>query len=94
MPKLKSVERKIANTEGFEVTIRYPDGRDMRSDKEGLPSYPYHNAAKHDSTVAQWRDTRFKQTFPGYDVTVWLADGSEAHGVMKLATVRDSYLDD
>jgi hypothetical protein len=80
--------------ERFEVTIRHADGRDMRSDKQGLPSYPYQIAAKNDFTVAQWREQRFKQVFPGYEVTVWLADGTEAHGVTKLATVRDSYLEE
>lgn len=94
MPKLKSLERKIANLEGFEVTLRHPDGRDIRSDKEGLPPYPFQVAAKNDFTVAQWREQRFKQSYPGYEVTVWLADGSEAHGGFKLANVRDSYLDD
>jgi hypothetical protein len=53
MAKLKSVERTIANLEGFEVTIRHADGRDMRSDKDGLPSYPFRHAAKNDFTVAQ-----------------------------------------
>jgi hypothetical protein len=94
MPKLKSVERKIATVEGFEVTVRHADGRDMRSDKQGLPSYPYQNAAKNDFTVAQWREQRFKQIYPGYEVTVWWADGTEAHGVTRLATVRDSYLEE
>lgn len=94
MPMLKSVERKIATTEGFEITLRHADGRDMRSDKDGLPSYPYANAAKNDFTVAQWREQRFKKIYPGYEVTVWLADGSEAHGGTKLSTVRDSYLEE
>jgi hypothetical protein len=94
MPKLKSIERKIGNVEGFEVTIRHADGRDMRGDKEGLPPYQYLIAAKNDFTVAQWREQRFKQVYPGYEVTVLLADGNEAHGVMRLATVRDSYLEE
>lgn len=44
--------------------------------------------------MAQWRDLRFKQVYPGYEVTVLLADGSEAHGVTRLGTVRDSYLEE
>jgi hypothetical protein len=91
MPMFKSVERKIANVEGFEVTIRTADGRDIRGDKEGLPSYPYQLAAKHDFTVAQWRESRFKKLYLGFDVAVWMADGTEANGGVRLATVRDSY---
>ena len=94
MAQLKSVERQIANLEGFEVTIRHPDGRDIRGDRQGLPGYTYLNAAKNDFTVGQWRDQRFRKAYPGFDVTVWNADGSEAHGATKLATVRDSYLED
>ena len=30
----------------------------------------------------------------GFEVTVWWADGSEAHGATKLSTIRDSYLED
>lgn len=94
MAQLKSVERQIANLEGFEVTILHPDGRDARGDKQGLPGYPYLNAAKNDFTVGQWRDQRFSNAYPGFAVRVWNADGSEAHGATKLATVRDSYLED
>jgi hypothetical protein len=91
MPMLKSVERKIANVEGFEVTIRTTDGRDIRGDRAGMPSYTYQLAAKHDFTVAQWREARFKHHYAGFEVTVWMADGTEANGGVRLATVRDSY---
>ena len=94
MPQLKNVERKIANVENFEVTIRDAEGRNIRGDKGGLPTYPYQLAAKHDFTVAQWRESRFKQVYPGLEVTVWMADGNEAHGGVRLATVRDSYLEE
>jgi hypothetical protein len=94
MPRVKSLERTIANIEGFEVTILHADGRDMRGDKQGLPSYPYEKGAKNDFTVTQWRELRFQATYPGYGITVWSADGGEAHGGMKLSTVRDSYLEE
>ncbi len=94
MPQLMNVERQIATVEEFEVTILHPDGRDVRGDRQALPGYPYDKAAKNDFTVGQWRDQRFRKAYPGFDVTVWNADGSEAHGATKLATVRDSYLED
>jgi len=94
MSKLKTVERRIANVEGFEVTFRHADGRDVRSNKEGLPMYPYQVAAKNDFTVGQWREQRFNQAYPEFEITVWWADGPEAHGATKLSTLRDSYLDE
>ncbi|HZQ75081.1 MAG TPA: hypothetical protein VFB08_19365 [Burkholderiales bacterium] len=92
MPTLRSVERAVANTEGFDVTIRHADGRDIRSDKTGVPGYPYRKGARNDFTVAEWRKQRFRICYPGYKVTVWLYDGTEAGGGMRLSTVRGSYL--
>lgn len=94
MPQLKRLERQIANLEQFEITIRHLHGREVRGDRQGLPGYPYLNAAKNDFTVAQWREQRFQKAYPGFDVAVWNADGSEAHGATKLSTVSDSYLED
>ena len=70
MSKLKAVERRIANIEGFEVTFWHTDGRDVRSDKEDLPMYSYRSAAKNDVTVGQWRELRFNQVYPGFEITV------------------------
>ena len=91
MPKLRSVERAVANTEGFEVTIRHADGRDIRGDKTGIRGYPFKKGARNDFTVAEWRKQRFRSCYPGYKVTVWLFNGEEAGGGMKLSTVRNSY---
>lgn len=91
--KVKSLERKIANVEGFEVTVRYADGSDVRSDKQGLPSYPFSNAANRAWTVAQWKEERFQKSYPGFQVTVWDADGTEPHGRTVLSNVRDTYSD-
>lgn len=44
---IKSVEKKIEAVEGFRVTIKHGrDGRDVRSDKQGIPQYSYERAAK------------------------------------------------
>ena len=37
MAKVKTVEKKIWDVEGFDVRILHPDGRDVRDDMEGLP---------------------------------------------------------
>lgn len=94
MAKIKSVERQMAQVEGFEVSILHPDGRDVRSDRTGMPGYTFRNGAKNDFTVAQWKEQRFFPLYPGFDVTVWCADGSAAVGQTKLGTVRDSYLEE
>jgi hypothetical protein len=91
MAMTRSIERAIAGIEGFEVTLHYADGRNMRGDKEGLPPYGYQVAAMNDWTVAHWREQRFKQAYPGYEVKVWFAGGDEAHGRTMLSTVRATY---
>jgi hypothetical protein len=91
MPKVKVVESRIKNVEGFEVAVRYHRGGDVRSDKEDFPWYPYENAAKGEATVADWKRTRFEPTYPGYDVEVRDRSGSSVRGNMKLATLRELY---
>jgi len=91
MPRVDSIETQIANVEGFKVKFCHVNGRDVRADKDGLPSYPYQKAAWNESRVAQWREQRFRTSYPDYGVRVLLADGTEAHGGKMLATVRDSY---
>lgn len=93
MPNVQRLERAIQKVEGFQVTIRHADGRDMRSDKEGMRGYPFRRGAKNDFTVAKWREQRFQRNYPGFDVSILLRNGAVASGGMKLATVRDSYVD-
>lgn len=88
---LKGLERSIRRVEGFDVAMLHPDGRDVRGDKQGLPRYSYSRAAKDASTVAQWRKTRFRRSYPGFSVTVLNGDGRPAHGRTLLSTVRATY---
>jgi hypothetical protein len=93
MAKVKNVEKRIWDIEGFAVTIRY-NGRDVRSDYTGLPQYPaYERMAKNDMTVAAWKENRFFPAYPGYDVDVLDGDGNACQGNTKLGSVRDSYSD-
>ena len=91
MPKIKNVERKIWEVEGFAVRFLYRDGTDVRGDKTGLPQYPYERAASSDVTVEAWKQARFRQTYPGYDVDVVDGYNGSVQGNTKLATVRRSY---
>ena len=75
MAKVKTVEKKIWDVEGFDVRILHPDGRDVRDDMEGLPSYTFERAAKNEMTVADWKEIRFKSTYAGFDVEVVNGDG-------------------
>lgn len=94
MARVKNVEKRIWDLEGFAVRILWPDGRDVRGDKTGMPTYPYDRAAKNSMSVASWRELRFHHAFPGFDVEVVDADGTAAHGNTLLSSVRDSYLED
>ena len=93
MPKVKAVEKRIWDVEGFAIEFQQ-HGRDVRGDREGVPQYSYERAAKNDMTVSQWRDVRFLPSYPGFDVVVIDGDGNEVHGGTKLGTVRDTYSDD
>lgn len=91
MASVKTVERQIGNLEGFDVRFCHPDGTDVRSDRDNIPSYPFERAAKGTMNVSAWRDQRFKQTYPGFECEVLDASGDACHGAMLLSNVRDSY---
>jgi hypothetical protein len=93
MPKVKRVEKQIWDIEGFDVRILHLDGRDVRGDRQGIPSWPYERAARNQSTVSAWRDDRFSLTYPGFAVEVLDGNGDPAHGSMNLGKVRDTYED-
>jgi hypothetical protein len=96
VPKLEFTEKKISVIEGFAVKFRHAapgnaKGRDVRSDKRNLPSYPYQRKAAGTQTVAAWIESRFSKRYPGYKVEVLDGDGRKVHGKTLLSTVRDTY---
>ena len=94
MPLLKNVERKIWDTEGFAVAIKYPTGRDIRGDKDRIPMYPFDRMARNALTVAAWKEQRFSPSYVGFEVDVFDGSGYVVAGNTLLSTVRDSYVDD
>jgi hypothetical protein len=92
MAKVKNVEIKILETEGFEVRIKN-NGKDLRGDKGGLPQWPGLRASRNAMTVSQWKG-KFSNKYPGYEVDVLDVNGEVVSGNTLLATVRDTYIDD
>jgi hypothetical protein len=93
MATIGNVERKIRRIEHFEARFLYLDGSDVRSDKEGLPQYPYEVAASGTLTADAWKRGRFRRTYPGYDVKVLDRRGRSVLGNTRLFTIRTSYFD-
>ncbi len=91
MSTVANVERKIRRVEGFRVRILHLNGIDVRGDRAGLPQYNYHRAAENNITVENWKATRFRLSFPGFDVDVMAREGNSVQGNMKLSTVRETY---
>ena len=92
--KVGRVELRISQIEGFLVKIRHLTGVDVRSDREGMPTWPYERAAKDAWSVAQWKRERFQATYPGFNVEVLDGDGNPVAGQTRLESVRDSYVED
>lgn len=89
--KIGTLEMKIARVEGFRVRVMW-DSRNVRSDREGMPPWPYEVAARDAWTVAKWRQERFVNLYPGFDVEIVDGDGNVVeHGRMLLETLRESY---
>lgn len=87
MALLKNVETKIKQVEGFKVTF-VKNNRDIRGNLEDIPTYPYAVAAQDNWTVQEWKQKRFSQKYPGYDVRVYDKKGVLATGQKTLATIR------
>jgi hypothetical protein len=94
MSKIKNVEKRIWDVEGFDIVIKYHNGSDVRGDKEGIPQYTYGRAAKNDMTVSEWKEGRFGSSYPGYKVDVLDGDGNPVKGQTKIGKVRDTYIDE
>jgi hypothetical protein len=94
MPKVKNVEKRIWDIEGFAVVIKF-NGKDVRSDCNGLPHYTkYERCVKNDMTVSEWKALRFNPIFPGYEVDVLDGNGLVCPGNTKLGTITDTCSED
>ena len=92
MPSIKNVQRKIRRVEGFEAIFLHLDGHDVNDSMEGVPQYPFANAADNYMTVEDWKRVRFRENYPGFKVAVLDGVGTSVDfGQTKLVTVRATY---
>jgi len=91
MSTIANVERKIRRVEGFDVRILHLRGADVRGDRTGMPQYPFRHAASDDMSARHWKETRFRPSFPGFEVNVLDGRKRSVQGNTKLSTVRASY---
>jgi len=91
MSTVANVERRIKRVEGFGVRILHLRGIDVRGDRTGLPQYGFHRAADNHITVEAWKGSRFRPTYPGFEVDVVDARGNSVQGNTLLGTVRETY---
>ncbi|MDF2907562.1 MAG: hypothetical protein K0R34_2883 [Herbinix sp.] len=92
MPKVKNVEKRIFDIEGFEVIIRGQDKKDKRGDADLSRQYEADRMTRNSFSVGDWKE-KFKKQFVGMEVDILKGDGSKASGQTKLSTVRDTYLE-
>jgi hypothetical protein len=93
MPKVKNVEKKIWEIEGFDVAFKQAN-KNTHGNKTGVPQYGYSKAVKNDMTVAEWKEKRFGKNYPGFDVDIFDGDGDVVTGQTKIGTLRDTYQED
>lgn len=92
MPKVKNVEKRIYDVEGFQVVIK-KEGKDVRGDASLPTQYQAAKMSKNSFSVKNWQD-KFQRQYPGYSADVLKANGNKATGQTCLSTVRDTYLED
>jgi hypothetical protein len=92
MPTVGAVEQKILQLEGFDVQFLSSEGANIRGDKQILAQYPgYLRRSADSSTVEEWKRTRFRPAFAGFDVRVIDGKGQPVNGRTLLGTVRATY---
>ena len=91
MTSVGRVENRISRIEGFRVRIKHLGGNDVRSDRAGMPPWPYSRAAKDLWTVADWKRERFAPIYPGFDVDVLDRRRQPVRGQTRLESVRSAY---
>lgn len=94
MPKVSFIEKRIFEMEGFHVDFIGQDGKNIRDEKQIPRQYEAERMTRNSFSVGEYKEKKLKKQFPGYDFKVLKADGSVASGQTKLATVRDTYLED
>ena len=65
MPKVKNIEKKVWDIEGFSIRMKV-NGRDIRSDKNGLPQYQSGKASRNNWTVAKWKRENLMSSIPDW----------------------------
>lgn len=91
MTTVQTRSREIAEVEGFDIIVTQ-NGQPVDPRANGLLGvYNYRKALKHTKTVADWRNERFQNCYPGYSCDVLLEDGAVATGQTSLRKVRESY---
>lgn len=88
---VRNQERRIKRVEGFEVNFLHPDGRDVKGNRDIGGNYTFENRAPDRFTVSHWKQNRFKDDFPGFEVEVLDGEGEAVPGNTRLDTVRSSY---
>lgn len=91
MPKVKNVEKRIEDVEGFAIRIHQRDGRDANDNTKIEPKYHFRKAAPGNFSVKKWTSNRFKCLYTGFDAVVLNGEGEECPGKMMLKNVRATY---
>lgn len=92
MPKVKNIEKRIYDVEGFQVIIK-KDGKDVRGDASLPNQYKGEKMSKNSYSVKEWKD-KFQKQYAGYSADILKSNGDKASGQTKLSTVRDTYLEE
>jgi hypothetical protein len=87
----QEITERIRYVERFEVlvsgkTLHSAKSTNLRSDE-----YPFSRAANRQMPISKWLETRFSQTYPGFQASVIYPNGSTVSPDIPIGVVRDAY---
>jgi len=91
MTTLATRLRYLGDLEGFDIEVLDQNGNVVDPKTNGFEKYDFDRRSKGSTTVSEWKEKRFKATYPGHNCRVLKADGTEAHGNVKLDSIRITY---
>ncbi|MCG5549577.1 hypothetical protein [Halorhodospira halochloris] len=87
MATVGEVEDQIMEVEGLRVVILNQDGRNARSDMQGLQEWPFQKASKGSWTIAEWEE-KFEEVYPSLSVAVVDQTGTPYYRNTLIGNVR------
>ncbi|MBD2446453.1 hypothetical protein H6G76_04620 [Nostoc sp. FACHB-152] len=87
----QEITERIRYVERFEVLVSGKKLNSAKSTNLRSDEYPFSRAANRQMPISKWLETRFSQTYPGFQASVIYPNGLTVSPDIPIGVVRDAY---